>query len=116
MYAPNRTTMGATIPPRRALTLAQPMAVLRTTVGNSSAVYMYDTVKAADVPKRPAIAKKRCRLPPVAAHVMHLRHGERQELLGWKHSGKELRLNSEGHEQVWDAVRRRELGRCSVYA
>jgi hypothetical protein len=79
VFTPNKTTMGATIPPRRALTLAQPMAVLRTTVGKSSAVYMYDTVKAADVPKRPAIAKKRCRLPPVAAHAMHLPHGETGE-------------------------------------
>jgi len=33
---------------------------------------MYDTVNAADVPNRPAIAKNRCRPPTVAAHTMHL--------------------------------------------
>ena len=36
--APTKTMKGAMMPPIRALTLVQPRAVLRTTVGNSSAV------------------------------------------------------------------------------
>jgi hypothetical protein len=51
--SPSTTTIGASIAPNCAACVAHPKAAFRTTVGNSSAVYMNNRLYVAAIPKIP---------------------------------------------------------------